>query len=259
MGEIESAAEQDRPPIRLLIVDDHAIVRDGLVAMMEQQSDVTVAGEAANGLEAVRSFREVRPDVTLMDLRMPEMDGVEAITRIREEAPGARIIVLTTYDGDEDIYRGLRAGAMGYLLKDAGRIRLLEVIRAVHAGQTEIAPAALTKLAERMRIPELTVREREVLRSLAQGMSNGEIAGALFITEATVKTHVNSILTKLGSPTVPTPSPPPFAAASFTSIDPSALRFRSHRHVCRCPISTFWMSLIPISFPSVDMFLLDIY
>jgi DNA-binding NarL/FixJ family response regulator len=198
MDDMNVPVERREEAIRLLVADDHAIVRDGLVAMMEQHEDITVVGEAVNGHEAIRQFRDLRPDVTLMDLRMPEMDGVEAITRIREETPNARIIVLTTYDGDEDIYRGLRAGAMGYLLKDAGRGRLLEVIRAVHDGQTEIAPAALTKLAERMRAPELTTREREVLDSLAKGMSNGEIAAALFITEATVKTHVNSILTKLG-------------------------------------------------------------
>ncbi len=198
MDKVNESAAPTVQAIRLLVADDHAIVRDGLVAMMEQHEDVTVVGEAGDGREAVSRFRELQPDVTLMDLRMPEMDGVEAIAHIREEAPDARIIVLTTYDGDEDIFRGLRAGAMGYLLKDAGRHRLLEVIRAVHNGQTQIAPAALTKLAERMRTPELTAREREVVGLLAQGKSNAEIAAALFITEATVKTHVNSIITKLG-------------------------------------------------------------
>jgi two-component system NarL family response regulator len=166
--------------------------------MMDQHEDITVAGEAADGAEAVERFRALRPDVTLMDLRMPGTDGVAAIAAIREEDPDARIIVLTTYDGDEDIYRGLKAGAMGFLLKDAGRDRLLEAIRAVHAGRTHIAPEAAARLAERMRAPEVTAREREVLGQLARGRSNGEIAAALSITEATVKTHVNSILTKLG-------------------------------------------------------------
>jgi len=184
--------------IRLLVVDDHAIVRDGLAAMMDQHEDITVAGEAADGAEAVERFRELRPDVTLMDLRMPGTDGVAAIVAIREENPDARIIVLTTYDGDEDIFRGLKAGAMGFLLKDAGRERLLEAIHAVHAGRSHVAPEAAARLAERMRTPEVTAREREVLGHLARGRSNGEIAAALSITEATVKTHVNSILTKLG-------------------------------------------------------------
>ena len=186
--------------IRLLIADDHAIVRDGLAAMMEQHDDMTVVGEASNGREAVERFQTLRPDVTLMDLRMPDMDGVEAIITIREVFPDARILVLTTYDGDEDIYRGLRAGAKGYLLKDAGRDRLLDAIRAVHAGRTHIAPDIAAKLAERMSGPELTAREREVLHLLAKGGSNQEIGATLFITESTVKTHINSILTKLQVP-----------------------------------------------------------
>lgn len=184
-------------PIRLLVADDHTLVRDGLTAMMEQHEDVTVIGEASNGRDAVKQFQALQPDVTLMDLRMPVMDGVEAIVTIREAFPGARIIVLTTYDGDEDVYQALRAGAKGYLLKDAGRDCLLAAIEAVHAGRTHLPAGVAAKLAERMNGPELTVREREVLRSMAQGKSNSEIGAALLITEATVKTHVNSILTKL--------------------------------------------------------------
>ena len=185
-------------PIRILITDDHPVVREGLAAMIERRPDMTVVGEAGNGLEAVERFRSCQPDVALMDLRMPEMDGVEAITAIRREFPAARIIVLTTFDGDEDIYRGLRAGARGYLLKDAGREGLLEAIRAVHAGQSWIPPDVASKLAERVTGPDLTAREMDVLSLLAEGRSNQAIAALLFISEATVKTHVNSILTKLG-------------------------------------------------------------
>ena len=185
-------------PIRILITDDHPVVREGLAAMIERRPDMTVVGEAGNGLEAVERFRSCQPDVALMDLRMPEMNGVEAITAIRREFPAARIIVLTTFDGDEDIYRGLRAGARGYLLKDAGREGLLEAIRAVHAGQSWIPPDVASKLAERVTGPDLTAREMDVLSLLAEGRSNQAIAALLFISEATVKTHVNSILTKLG-------------------------------------------------------------
>lgn len=185
--------------IRILIADDHPVVREGLAALIERRADMTVAAEAGNGREAVDRFREHRPDVTLMDLRMPQLDGVEAIGVIRQEFPAARVIVLTTYDGDEDIYRGLRAGAMAYLLKDAPREELLEAIRAVDAGQKRIPPEVAVKLTERMSSPTLTARELEVLRLLAQGKSNGEIGAVLFITEGTVKAHVNNILNKLGA------------------------------------------------------------
>ncbi len=184
-------------PIRILLADDHAVMRDGLAAIMEQEEDMTVVGEASNGKEAVELFRARQPDVTLMDLRMPVMDGVEATTAIRAQFPDARILVLTTYDGDEDIYRGLRAGAKGYLLKDAGREELLEAIRGVHGGQTRIPSDVTAKLLTRMSGPELSAREREVLRLMALGNSNQEIAAALFIAEATVRTHVNNILSKL--------------------------------------------------------------
>jgi two-component system, NarL family, response regulator len=185
--------------IRVLIADDHPVVREGVAAMIERRPDMTVVGEAATGREAVAAYRAAQPDVVLMDLRMPDMTGVEAIGAIRGEFPGARIIVLTTYDGDEDIYRGLQAGARAYLLKDAPRDDLLDAIRAVHAGQSRIPPAVAARLAERVLAgPELTARELEVLQGIVAGRSNKEIGAALGISEGTVKAHVNNILGKLG-------------------------------------------------------------
>ena len=185
--------------IRILIADDHAVVREGLAAILQQHPPIRVVGQAGSGREAVALYREHQPDVTLMDLRMPEMDGVEAIATIREAFPNARIIVLTTYDGDEDVYQALRTGAKGYLLKDAGREALLEAIRTVHAGKTYIPLEVAAKLAQHLSGPEISERERDVLRLIAQGRSNQEIATALFIGEATVKTHVSNILTKLNA------------------------------------------------------------
>ncbi len=185
-------------PIRVLLADDHPVVREGLAALLNRRPDTTVIGEVANGQEAVDFFRRAQPDVTLMDLRMPIMGGVEAIHAIRAEFPAARIIVLTTYDGDEDIYRALQAGAQGYLLKDAPREELLAAVRAVHDGQKCIPAALAAKLAERVFSPELTAREREVLALIVAGHSNREIGEALVVSEGTVKAHVNSILGKLG-------------------------------------------------------------
>ena len=185
--------------IRILIADDHPIVRQGLAATIGRQPGMTVVAEASNGREVVDLFRLHRPDVTLMDLRMPQMDGVEAIAVIREESRTARIIVLTTYDSDEDIYRGLRAGAMAYLLKDAPLSELLEAIRAVHAGQKRIPLAVAAKLVERMSSPQLTAREMQVLHLVVAGQSNKEIGTTLNISEGTVRAHVNNILSKMGA------------------------------------------------------------
>ena len=183
--------------IRVLVVEDHNVVRQGLVALLKVASDLEVVGEAADGEQAITQFRKCLPNVTLIDLRMPRLSGVEVIQRIRMETPGARFIVLTTYDGDEDIYRGLRAGARAYLLKDASSEQLLETIRGVHRGRTLIPPEVASRLAARMSIPDLTPREVEVLRLIASGKSNHQIGTELFITESTVKAHVNSILNKL--------------------------------------------------------------
>jgi two-component system NarL family response regulator len=184
--------------IRVLLADDHPVVREGLAAMLNRRADMEVIGEVADGRAAVQFYQEHQPDVTLMDLRMPEMGGVAALVAIREQFPQARIIILTTYDGDEDIYRGLQAGAMAYLLKDTPREALLETIRAVHAGQRCIPPEVASKLAARITGPSLTERELAVLEQIVAGKSNREIGQALVITEGTVKAHVNNLLGKLG-------------------------------------------------------------
>jgi two-component system, NarL family, response regulator len=184
--------------IRILIVDDHPVVRDGLSAIISRRSDMEVVGEAENGNRAVDLFRELRPDVTLLDLQLPELSGVGVITTLRANFPHARFIVLTTFDGDEDIFRALQAGAQAYLLKGTPREELLEAIRAVHRGQKRIPSDVAAKLAERMMMPELTERELEVLHLIVAGQSNKEIGMALTITEGTVKVHVNNLLGKLG-------------------------------------------------------------
>lgn len=184
--------------IRVLIVDDHSIVRQGLTTIINRDPEMTVIAQAEDGQQAIALFREYQPDVTLMDLRMPQMAGVEAITAICAEFIAARIVVLTTYDGDEDIYRGLHAGAKGYLLKDAKPNELLSAIRTIHRGQQYIPPEVGAKLVQRMSNPELSERELDVLRLMAQGMSNLEISTTLSIGESTVKSHVNRILSKLG-------------------------------------------------------------
>jgi two-component system NarL family response regulator len=187
-----------KPPIKIMVVDDHFVVRMGLTTLINTQEDMTVVAEAASGKQAIELFRSHRPDVTLMDLRMPEMNGVEAIVALRNDDPECRVIVLTTYDGDEDIYRAFQAGARSYLLKDMHRDEVLEAIRAVNSGQRFIPPAVATRLAERMPRSDLTTRELEVLKLIVKGMSNKEIARTLTITEGTVKIHVNNVLSKLG-------------------------------------------------------------
>lgn len=184
--------------IKILIVEDHHIVRQGLTALLKTVTGFEVVGEASDGEQAVDLHRRHKPDVTLMDLRLPKMNGVEAITRIRADFPAARIVVLTTFDGDEDIYRALQAGAKGYLLKGMDLAELSEAIRTVHAGRTRIPARVAEKLAERMSGATLTAREMEVLRLIVAGKSNKDIGNALFISEATVKTHVNSLLSKMG-------------------------------------------------------------
>ncbi len=184
--------------IRVLIADDHYIVRQGLVALLNHESDVKVVAQASNGQEAVTMFRQHQPDVTLMDMRMPQMDGVAAIAAICAEFPNAGIVVLTTYDGDENIYRGLQAGAKGYLLKDTEPKELLAAIRTVFEGNKYIPLAVGVKLADRLSGPELSDRELEVLRLIVAGKSNSEISEVLHISESTVKFHINNILSKMG-------------------------------------------------------------
>jgi two-component system NarL family response regulator len=184
-------------PIRVLIAEDQSLVRRGLVAIVNMEDGATVIGEAGNGGEAIDLWRRLKPDVVLMDLRMPETDGLEAIRRIRAEDPRAAIIVLTTYDHDEDVYAGLRAGAKAYLLKDVQPEELFKCIRAVHRGETYLQSKIAAKLALRVQEEALTDREVQILGLLAEGKSNKTIAQALFISESTVKTHLKSLFTKL--------------------------------------------------------------
>lgn len=181
-----------------MVVEDHHVVRQGLVALLKTVPDMRVVAEGADGKQAVDLFRQHEPDVTLMDLRMPNMSGVDAVVQIRQAYPAARIIVLTTFDGDEDIYRALQAGARAYLLKGMFGDELMDAIRAVHAGKSRIPPAVAERLANRMGGPGLTPRELDVLRLIVAGNSNKEIGEGLHISEATVKTHINNILSKLG-------------------------------------------------------------
>jgi DNA-binding NarL/FixJ family response regulator len=187
--------------IRLLIADDHPVVRDGLRGMLASEADFEVVGEAASGAEAVLLTERERPDVVLMDLQMPEVDGATATAEIAGRFPETRVLVLTTYDTDADILRAVEAGATGYLLKDTPRERLFPAIRSAARGETVLAPAVATRLVNRMRVPAeeaLTSREIEVLELVARGASNADAATSLFISEATVKTHLLHIFGKLG-------------------------------------------------------------
>ena len=183
--------------MRILAVDDHPLIRSGLRAVIASESDMEMVGEAENGEEAIELYREDRPDVVLMDLRMPVMDGLAATVAILREFPDAKIVALTTYEGDEDIHRALSAGARGYLLKDMMRSQLLQVIRTVQKGQRAIPAAIAARLAEYTPRIELTPRELEVLQLMAKGFSNPEIASTLGRTESTMKVHVSNILQKL--------------------------------------------------------------
>lgn len=184
--------------IRVMVVEDHQVVRQGLIALLGTVPGITVVAQASDGAEALTQFKEFQPDITLMDLRLKSMGGVEAITKLRADYPGARFIVLTTYDGDEDIYRAMQAGARGYLLKGMSGDELVDAIRAVHAGKTRIPAVIAERLAERVGSPALTPRELGVLQLIVAGMSNKEISTDLAISEATVKTHINSLLGKMG-------------------------------------------------------------
>lgn len=191
--------------IKILIADDHPVVREGLIAMLNRQEDFDVVGEAKNGAEAVSKTKDLSPDIVLMDLRMPELDGVEAINQIKAARPDTHVIILTTYSDDEYIFRGIEAGARAYLLKDAPREELFKAIRAVNRGESLIQPVVASKLLDRLtelsrRAPsgeELSGREMEVLRLIAKGAANKEIGAQLSISQSTVKTHVSSIFQKL--------------------------------------------------------------
>jgi DNA-binding NarL/FixJ family response regulator len=189
----------DRTPIRVLCVDDHPLLREGVTALLAAQPDMTLVAEASNGREAIEQFRKHRPDVTLMDLQMPEVNGVDAMIAICAEFPTARIVVLTTYTGDVQVMRALKAGARAYLLKGLLRKELLETIRMVHAGQKRILPEVAAELAEHATDGALSSREVEVLRLISGGNANKEIAAQLCISEETVKGHIKNILAKLGA------------------------------------------------------------
>ena len=189
------------PPIRLVVADDHPVVRDGLRAMLATQPDMELVGEAATGSEAVERARALRPDVVLMDLQMPELDGPAAIATLREQAPGARVLVLTTFGTDADITRAVDAGATGYLLKDAPREQLFGAIRAAARGESVLSPSVATRVLGRMRAPAeeaLSPRELEILQAVARGLSNKDIGRRLYVSEATVKTHLLRVFSKLG-------------------------------------------------------------
>ena len=186
-------------PIRIFSVDDHPLLREGIAALLNNQPDMALVAEAANGAEAIQLFKQHLPDVTLLDLRLPDMSGIDILIAIRSEFPEARIIMLTTFEGDVEIHRALQAGARGYLLKNMPPSELVDVIRQVHAGKKRIPAVIASQLAEHMSDESLTEREVEVLREVADGNKNRDIARKLFISEETVKVHVKHIMEKLGA------------------------------------------------------------
>ena len=194
-----TVATMETDDIKILLVDDHTILREGLAAVLNAVDGFEVVGQAADGRAALDAYRELTPDVAIVDLRMTPMDGVTLTQALRDVNPNARVILVTTYDTDEEIFRGLRAGASSYLLKDVDSSRLADTIRSVHAGRKEIPPEIAAKLADHVASETLTPRQEEVLRGVAEGKSNLEIAKALFVSEGTVKAHVKAILQKLGA------------------------------------------------------------
>jgi len=189
----------DNRPIRILVVDDHPVLREGITAMLASETDMVIACEAADGHQAVEVFREHRPDITLMDIQMPAVNGLDALARIREQFSDARVIVLTTYRGDAQVAKAFKAGASGYLLKSMLRKELVETIRAVHAGKRHVPPELAVEMAEHYAEDQLTAREIEILRQVAAGNANKIVGDHLHITEETVKAHMRSILAKLGA------------------------------------------------------------
>jgi DNA-binding NarL/FixJ family response regulator len=188
-----------KAPIRVLCVDDHHLLRAGIAAIINHQPDMELVAESTNGREAIQKFREHQPDVTLMDLRLPDMSGIDALSAIRNEFPDARIIILTTFEGDVEIHRALEAGARAYMLKSMPPNELVEVIRQVHAGKKRVPTEIAAYLAEHLGEEELTDRERDVLKHIAGGNRNRDIAEQLFISEETVKVHIKHIMEKLGA------------------------------------------------------------
>jgi len=189
------------PPVRILLADDHHVVRQGLAAIISTEPDLVIVGEACDGETACQLFLRLQPDVLILDLRMPVLDGFGVVKRVIASSPQARILIMTTYDADEDVWRSLRAGARGYVLKDASQPEIIAAIRAVAAGESFTTPRLAMKLARRASAPELTDREQEVLRHLATGGTNKDIAAAIGLGEGTVKTHVRNVLQKLGART----------------------------------------------------------
>ena len=189
----------ERTPIRVLLVDDHVVVREGLAALLTSTPEFDVVGQAGNGIDGLALFTTLKPDVSVVDVRMVPMDGVALTIAMRDAQPEARVMLLTTYDTDNEVYRGLSAGASGYVMKDVDSVALMDAIRTVHSGRKAIAPAIAAKLADSVASAHLTARQQGVLECLAEGKSNLEIAATLFISEGTVKAHVKAILSKLGA------------------------------------------------------------